>query len=100
MRPPKHRQSALRSPLNRILGTETNVRILRALVDDPFPMTRSELGRMANLESKGAYLAANRLLGEGLLQLVGKGPRQQVELERKHSSRAPSKSASRKRKRL
>ena len=84
MRPPKHRQSARRTPLNRILGTEANVRALRAVCLEPFPMSRTELGRVANLEAKGAHLAAHRLLEEGLLKLVGKGPRQQVELNFNH----------------
>lgn len=84
MRPPKQRQSARRSPLNRILGTEANVRLLRAVCLEPFPMNRTELGRVANLEAKGAHLAANRLLEEGLLRLVGKGKRQQVELNINH----------------
>ncbi len=84
MRPPKHKQSALRAPLNRLFGAEANVRILRAASLEPFPMSRTELGRVADLGAKGAYLAANRLLEEGVLRLVGKGTRQQVELSANH----------------
>lgn len=89
MRPPKHRQSSLRAPLNGVLGTEANVRLLRALCDEPFPMTRTELGRISGLQAKGAHLAANRLLSQGILILVGKGPRQQVELNTKHPLARP-----------
>ncbi len=84
MRPPKQKQSALRTPLNRIMGTEANVRLLRAVCLEPFPMSRTELGRAAGLEAKGAHLAAHRLLEQGLLRMVGKGARQQVELEVNH----------------
>jgi len=84
MRPPKQLQSTIRTPLNRILGAEANVRLLRVLALEPGPMTRSELGRRAGLEAKGAHLAASRLLREGILRTVGSGARQQVELEDRH----------------
>lgn len=60
------------------------MRLLRALCLEPFPVSRSELGRLAGLETKGAHLAANRLLREGVLRMVGRGLRQQVELEDRH----------------
>ncbi len=84
MRPPKRAQSAARAPLNRIMGTEANVRLLRAVCLESSPMSRTELGRAANLEAKGAHLAANKLLELGLLQLVGRGIRQLVELNQGH----------------
>lgn len=84
MRPPKLRQSALRAPLNRILGTEANVRVLRAVTLEPEPLTRSELARRAGLEVNGTHLATNRLLAEGILRRVGAGARQQVVLEEVH----------------
>ena len=84
MRPPKKLQSALRTPLNRILGTEANVRVLRAVCLDQSPMSRTELGRRAHLEPKGAHLAARRLIDEGMLRFVGKGSRQQVTLNPQH----------------
>ena len=84
MRPPKKQQSALKTPLNRILGTEANVRLLRAISLEPFPMSKSELGRLALLEAKSAHVAADRLLREGILKTVGRGLRQQVELENRH----------------
>lgn len=89
MRPPKKHQSATRTPLNRILGTEANVRLLRVLTLDDEPLTRSELGRRAGLEAKGALLAANRLEETGILRRVGSGPRQQVKLESTHPLAGP-----------
>lgn len=84
MRPPRTPQSATRTPLNQLLGAEANVRVLRVVSHDPHPMSRSELGRRAGLETKGAHLAANRLLKQGILKRVGTGTRQQVQLEQKH----------------
>lgn len=84
MRRPSQRQSAIRAPLSSILGTEAQVRLLRSLSDYPGPVSRSELGRMAGLGEKGAHLAAERLLSQGILQLVGRGVRQQVEFNTRH----------------
>ncbi len=84
MRPTKNPQSAIRTPLNRILGTEATVRLLRVLTLDSDPLTKNELGRRAGLEEKGAHLAARRLEKEGILRRVGTGPRQHVELESRH----------------
>lgn len=47
-------------------------------------MSKSELGRLALLEAKSAHIAADRLLREGILKTVGRGLRQQVELEYRH----------------
>lgn len=84
MRPPKFRQSALNAPLNRILGTEANVRVLRIFTLEPEPLAVSETARRAGLEVKGTHLAVDRLLREGILKRVGAGSRQQVALERLH----------------
>jgi len=89
VRRPKKQQSAIRTPLNRILGTEANVRLLRVLTSEPHPLSRSELGRRAGLEEKGAHLAARRLEEEGIVRRVGTGPRQQVKLELKHPLAGP-----------
>jgi len=70
--------------LNRIFGTEANVRILRVLSLDPDPLTRTELARRARLEPKGAHLAAERLLEEGILARVGSGGLQHVALAETH----------------
>lgn len=89
VRPPKRRQSAIRTPLNRILGAEANVRLLRVVTLAPDSLTRSELGRRAGVEEKGAHLAAQRLEREGILRRVGTGPRQQVQLELRHPLAEP-----------
>lgn len=89
MRPPKKQQSAIRTPLNKMLGAEANVRLLRVLTSEPHPLSRSELGRRAGLEEKGAHLAARRLEEEGIVRRVGTGPRQQVKLELKHPLAGP-----------
>jgi len=52
-------------------------------------MTRNALGKAAGLEPKGAYVAANRLIREGILRLEGRGSRQQVALELRHPLARP-----------
>ncbi len=89
VRPLKRRQSALRTPLNRILGAEANVRLLRVVTLEPDSLTRSELGRRAGVGEKGAHLAARRLEEEGILRRVGSGPRQQVTFELRHPLAEP-----------
>ncbi|HEX5726774.1 MAG TPA: winged helix-turn-helix domain-containing protein [Longimicrobiaceae bacterium] len=77
-------QSALRAPLNRIFGTEANVRLLRALVHARSPLSRGELARRARLTPQGAAKAVDRLLEMGIVERVGAGPTQQVELREEH----------------
>jgi len=51
---------------------------------DSHPMTRTELARHARLEPKGAHLAAERLLEEGILKRVGSGTVQHIALAESH----------------
>jgi hypothetical protein len=84
LRPPKIKQSAIRTPLNRILGTVANIRLLRVLTLEPHPLSRQELGHRAGIEGSGAHITARRLEKEGILRRIGTGPRQQVKLELGH----------------
>jgi len=84
MRPPTQQQSALRTPLNRILGTEANVRILRVLAPSVTPLGRGELARRAALRTSGTHVAVERLIQAGILELVGTGSNQQVRWAQKH----------------
>ncbi|MBK8058777.1 MAG: hypothetical protein IPK33_13275 [Gemmatimonadetes bacterium] len=54
MRPILNRQSALRAPLNDILGTEANVRLLRALAATAAPMSPSRLAEATGLHLSGS----------------------------------------------
>ena len=49
MRPTAEQQSALREPLNYILSTEVNVRVLRVIWRSQSPLGKSEVARRARL---------------------------------------------------
>lgn len=58
-------QSALRAPLNAILGTEARVRVLRVLVETPRALSVGEIARVAGLNERGVrtVIAALEELG-------------------------------------
>ena len=84
MRPTARRQSALRTPLNDILATEANVRILRALTDARSPINPGELARRTLLQRSTVHRALEALTRTGVVRHVGTGPRSQVELSSTH----------------
>ena len=84
MRPPAESQSALRNTLNEVLGTETNVRILRVLGAAEVPLGKSELARQANLNPSGVRRALRALIELGIVEEVGKTPRQPVRLRKEY----------------
>jgi len=81
MRPPAEQQSALRNPLNYVLGTETAVRILRVLSTTETPIGKSELARQADLNPSGVRRALKPLIELGIVDEVGDTPRQPVRLK-------------------
>ena len=66
-------QSALRVPLNRILGTETNVRILRTLFQLGVAVGTSELARQVEMDKAGVWRAIKVLEEFGIIESVGLG---------------------------
>ena len=84
MRPPAESQSALRNPLNEVLGTETNVRILRVLGAAEVPLGKTELARQADLNPSGVRRALRALIELGIVEEVGRTPRQPVRLRKEH----------------
>lgn len=84
MRPIARAQSALRTPLNDILGTEANVRILRTLSATSVPMAPTEIATSALLNLSGALRALSALEEVGIIGRVGSGRRQPVMLRRAH----------------
>ena len=76
--------SALRTPLNDILGAQANVRLLRALVCQSTPLGKAELARRAGMTPQGGRKAIDRLFDAGIVQYVGSGSRQQVVLRSGH----------------
>jgi DNA-binding transcriptional ArsR family regulator len=67
------RQSALLAPLNKVLGTETNVRIIRALDQLRVPISVSELARYIEMDRAGVWRAVTALEELGVIESVGIG---------------------------
>ena len=84
MRQPAHRQSAIRNPLNHILGTESGVRILRVLSQTRQPLSAADLARMTTLNPTGVRNTVEDLIREGILVPVGGGSRRLVRLRPDH----------------
>lgn len=84
MRPILNRQSALRAPLNDILGTEANVRLLRALAATAAPMSPSRLAEATGLHLSGVARALATLEETGIVEFVGAGSRRPVAFRRSH----------------
>jgi DNA-binding MarR family transcriptional regulator len=70
MRPTARPQSAFRTPLNRILGTEVNVRVLRELSDASSPIAPAELARRTRLERSSVHRALQGLEGRGIIEFT------------------------------
>ena len=84
MRQPTHRQSAIRNPLNHILGTESGVRILRVLSQTRQPLSAADLARRTTLNPTGVRNTLQDLIREGILVQVGGGSRRLVHLRPDH----------------
>jgi len=75
MRPTARPQSAIRYPLNHVLGTEAHVRVLRELMLSDIPIGASELARRASLQLSGVARVLTRLEDLGVIEAVGRGSR-------------------------
>lgn len=80
--PPK--QGIIETPLNRILGVESHVRILRELIRSRYPIGRTELARRIGLDPAGVRRALSGLMRLGVVESFGIGSRQQVQIREKH----------------
>jgi hypothetical protein len=84
MRKPKRPQSRILRPLNEILGTPANVRLVRTLALSPTSLTSGELARRADLGRTSIYPALRELEFVGIVELVGAGGQRQVQLRERH----------------
>ncbi len=84
MRPPATSQSALRAPLNRLLGTEASVRILRELTRAEAPLSASELAETTQLGLAGISKAVGGLIASGIVERVGTSTRSPVRIRGDH----------------
>ena len=84
MRLPKRPENQLLRPLNQILGTQANVRLLRALALSPTCVTSGELAKRAHLGRTSIYPALRALERTGIIEFVGAGSQSQVQLRDRH----------------
>lgn len=80
MRPTAHRQSALRFPLNNILATEANVRVLRILAGVTSAISAPELAKCAQLQRSSVHRTVKALEPTGVVEYVGIAPYHQIAL--------------------
>jgi DNA-binding transcriptional ArsR family regulator len=71
-------------PWDTLLGTKSNVRVLRVLERTRESMTVRELARRAGEHLRAVQIAVSRLVEGGLVERVGTGPRQHVRLNTDH----------------
>jgi len=78
MRPIATRRNALQYPLDGVLGSEAQVRLLRALIHDvEAPLGVSDAAKLSGLTQAGARKALDRLEASGLVERIGGGRTQQ-----------------------
>jgi hypothetical protein len=82
--PPSKPQSALRYPLNAILGTDANVRVLRALALAETSLAAGELARRAGLGRTSIYPVLDTLESTGIVEFLGAGAQRQVNFRKVH----------------
>ena len=80
MRPIATEQNPLRNPLNHLLATEAQVRLLRVLCAANGPLSVAAAADRAELTRAGARKALQRVLNTGFVVRVGVGRDQQFEL--------------------
>jgi len=83
MRPIVSDQNSLRNPLNELLGTQAQVRLLRVLANEvDGPLSVPNAAEHAGLTIPGAHKALKRLVQSGFVVRIGGGRRHQYELRR------------------
>ena len=83
MRPIASGQDPLRYPLNDILGTRAQVRLLRVMATEvEGPLTVVDAARRSGLTVPGAQKALEKLLRSGFVSRVGGGRKHQYEIRR------------------
>jgi hypothetical protein len=89
MKRPTTPQSALRAPLNSILGSEANVRLLRELILAETSLTAGELARRAVLGRTSVYPVLESLEVAGIVEFLGAGAQRQVRYRKEHPLASP-----------
>ncbi|MGM0545454.1 MAG: winged helix-turn-helix domain-containing protein [Bacteroidota bacterium] len=73
-----NQNSAIKFPLNDILGSKGHVKVLRQLAESEHPMSPSELINRTSLSRQGTYDVVQRLIENGIVKYVGSGKQQQI----------------------
>jgi hypothetical protein len=76
--------SAIKKPLDDILGSKGHVKVLRHLTEAKYAMSHSELLNRTALSRQGVYDVIKRLAAYGIVEYVGSGNNQQIVLRKKH----------------
>ncbi|MEX2367904.1 MAG: winged helix-turn-helix domain-containing protein [Balneolaceae bacterium] len=79
-----NKNSALKTPLDDILGSKGHIMILRQLAEAENPMSHSELLDRTSLSRQGVYDIVRRLIENGIISYVGSGKQQQVQLRQEY----------------
>ncbi|MCC5927396.1 MAG: hypothetical protein JJU41_12635 [Bacteroidetes bacterium] len=74
--------SALRHPITSILGSKGHIEVIRAMVMSGNPISHSELLDRTSISRQGVYDIAGRLLETGVIEHVGVGRGQLLELRK------------------
>lgn len=82
-------QSAFRTPLNEILGTEANVRLLRVLALVDTGLSAAELSKRSQLARTGIYPVLAKLEDVGIVEFAGAGSTRLFELRKAHPLATP-----------
>lgn len=83
MRPIVSEQDPLHYPLNELLGTQAQVRLLRVMANEVNgPLTASDAAKRAGLTVPGAQKALGKLFRSGFVSRVGGGRKHQYEIRR------------------
>jgi predicted transcriptional regulator len=86
MRPIVSEQDPLIHPLNVLLGTQAQVRLLRVMANEvDGPISASDVARLAGLTIPGAQKALGKLIASGFITRVGGGRKHLYEIRRSDS---------------
>ncbi len=86
MRPIVSEQDPLRHPLNVLLGTHAQVRLLRVMANEvDGPVSTSDVARLAGLTIPGAQKALGKLITSGFITRVGGGRKHLYEIHKSDS---------------
>jgi len=82
---PSRIQSHVRYPLTKLLGSSSNVRLLRTMTWDSLPQSVSHLARQTGLSPQGVRLVLNELTQLQLVKVQGSGRALLYELNKSHA---------------